>query len=174
MGGEPDGLQQGRRTDVYTSGLQNSLTETWIYDGTNGELLKTLALPPQFAQGPQPGNSGSALGWSSRALGDVNGDSEPDYAAGAPYQDVNGTQEQGRVFFFLSDVPAPQPQPGPAPGPGLPGGFSEGPCGIPGSVGYLNPAKIRVSRATVDSDDEQLYLLAPVTSRARGGDVLGR
>jgi hypothetical protein len=35
----------------------------------------------------------------------------------------------------------------------------------------LNPAKIRVSRATVERDDEQLNLLAPITSRARGGDV---
>ncbi len=149
------------RPDIYTSGLQNRLTETWIYDGTNGKLLKTLALPPQYAQSEQPGNSASALGWSSRALGDVNGDGEPDYAAGAPYQDVKGTQDQGRVFFFLSNLSAPPAPPAPAPP-------AVGQCGSPGAAGYLNPAKLRVSRARVLREGRRLDVLAPITSLADG------
>jgi hypothetical protein len=38
-------------------------------------------------------------------------------------------------------------------------------------VGYLNPAKMRVSRVRVLREDRRLDVLAPITSRARGGDV---
>jgi hypothetical protein len=115
-------------------------------------------LPPSEAQGPEPGNNGSSLGWSSRAPGGLNGDGEPDYVAAAPYTDVNGTQDQGKVYFFLSNVPDPPASPA-------------GPCGTPGASGYLNPAKLRVSRARVLREDRRLDVLAPITSRARGADV---
>jgi hypothetical protein len=38
-------------------------------------------------------------------------------------------------------------------------------------LGYLNPAKMRVSRARVLREDRRLDVLAPITSRARGGGV---
>jgi hypothetical protein len=71
---------------------------------------------------------------------------------------VNGTQDQGKVYFFLSNVPDPPASPA-------------GPCGTPGASGYLNPAKLRVSRARVLREDRRLDVLAPITSRARGADV---
>jgi hypothetical protein len=45
------------------------------------------------------------------------------------------------------------------------------PCGNPGDPGFRNPAKLRVSRAQVLRGDRRLDVLAPITSRARGGDV---
>ena len=45
------------------------------------------------------------------------------------------------------------------------------PCGNPGGPGFRNPAKLRVSRAQVLREDRRLDVLAPITSRARGGDV---
>jgi hypothetical protein len=56
--------------------------------------------------------------------------------------------------------PEPPPQPPPA-----------SPCGNPDAAGYLHPAKLRVSRARVMGEDRRLDVLAPITSRARGGDV---
>ncbi len=38
-------------------------------------------------------------------------------------------------------------------------------------MGYLNPAKLRVSRARVLREDRELDVLAPITSRALGADV---
>ncbi len=45
------------------------------------------------------------------------------------------------------------------------------PCGNPAAAGYLHPAKMRVSRARVLREDRRLDVLAPVTSRALGGEV---
>jgi len=156
------------RPDLYLSGLSGQNSETYIFDGRDGSLLKTLALPSSEAQASQPGNTGTGLGASSRAPGDLNGDGEPDYAATAATQDVGGVQDQGKLFFFLSDVP---PLPGPPPGPGPGPGPGAGPCGTPGAAGYLNPAKLRVSRARVSREDRELDVLAPITNRALGGDV---
>ncbi|MDQ3092838.1 MAG: hypothetical protein M3R46_14505, partial [Actinomycetota bacterium] len=61
--------------------------------------------------------------------------------------------------------PSPTPPTPPAPTP------PANPCGNPGGAGYLNPAKMRVSRAQVLREDRQLDVLAPITSRARGGEV---
>jgi hypothetical protein len=44
-------------------------------------------------------------------------------------------------------------------------------CGDPDAAGYLHPAKLRVSRARVVGEDREMDVLAPITSRARGGDV---
>ena len=46
-----------------------------------------------------------------------------------------------------------------------------GPCGTPAAVGYLNPAKLRVSRAQVLGKERRLDLMAPITTRARGARV---
>lgn len=82
------------RIDLYISGLAGRNTQTYVFDGRDGSLLKTLALPASEAQADQPGDRGSALGWSSRAPGDLNGDGEPDFVAAAPFQNVGGSQDR--------------------------------------------------------------------------------
>jgi len=123
------------RIDSYVSNLQGQVTTTSIFDGRNGLLLRNLGLGP-LAQRNLPirgpgaqTNNGSSLGWSSRAPGDLNRDGEPDYVAAAPYQDVNGKRDQGKVFFFLSNTrtPAgPRPNYYPPPSGGCPSGTSAG------------------------------------------------
>jgi hypothetical protein len=151
-------------TDLYISSTGSDDGKTYVFDGRDGSLLKTLALPATEIQPNIEGDRGSGL--NGRALGDVNGDGEPDFAAGASNQDVNGVRDQGRVFFFLSNVPEPLAAPAPAPP-----AAGAGSCGTPGAAGYLNPAKLRVSRARVLRSDRRLDVLAPITTRARGGEV---
>jgi hypothetical protein len=69
--------------------------------------------------------------------------------------------------------PSPTPPTPPSPTPPTPTAPtpSANPCGNPGGAGYLNPAKMRVSRAQVLREDRHLDVLAPITSRARGGEV---
>ncbi|MGI8412818.1 MAG: VCBS repeat-containing protein, partial [Solirubrobacteraceae bacterium] len=108
---------------------------TFIFDGKTGALLKALVLPRSDAQ---PGdtlangddNNGSNLGWTVAAPGDLNGDGQPDYVAGSPFEDVGGAglplncqaptpgcvQDVGREYFFYSNVPAPKPPPPPPSG----------------------------------------------------------
>ncbi|MDQ3647379.1 MAG: hypothetical protein M3433_02110 [Actinomycetota bacterium] len=108
------------RIDSYVSNLQGQNTTTSIFDGRNGLLLKNLGLGPLGQRslpvlgGQGSTNNGSSLGWSSRAPGDLNGDGEPDYVAAAPYQDVNGNRDQGKVFFFLSNTGTAPPAGPPA------------------------------------------------------------
>jgi hypothetical protein len=149
-------------TDIYISPSNGQDGETYIYDGRDGSLLRTLALPGIEAQPSQPGDGGTNL--LTRAMSDLNGDGEPDYVAGTGGQDVEGTQNQGRVFFFLSNLSAPPAAPAPP-------AAGAGSCGTPGGAGYLNPAKMRVSRARVLREDRELDVLAPITTRARGADV---
>ena len=153
--------------DLYVGANAGGTGETFVFDGRDGSLLKTLAVPADEVQPREAGN-GNATSLTTRALGDLNGDGEPDYVGGAGGQDVNGRQDQGRLFFFQSNVPGPPPG-GPPPGGGPPAGA--GPCGQPGGAGYLNPAKMRVSRARVLREDRELDVLAPITTRARGADV---
>jgi hypothetical protein len=153
-------------TDLYISPSNGQDGQTYIYDGRDGSLLKILALPGPEIQPSQPGNGGTNL--LTRAMGDLNGDGEPDFVGSTGGQDVEGTQDQGKLYFFLSNVPGPPAAPAaPAP-PASPGA---GPCGQPGGAGYLNPAKMRVSRARVLREDRELDVLAPITTRARGADV---
>lgn len=95
---------------------------TYVFDGRNGALLKSLELGP-FGQGGGEGNLGSNLGWSAIAPGDLNADSEPDFVAGAPFQDVGENKDEGSSFVFLSRVrgaAGPPPGAGSAPFPGCP------------------------------------------------------
>jgi len=120
------------RPDLYVSNLQGKNTETNVYDGRDGSLLKTLALPASEAQASVPGNMGSGLGWSSRAPGDLNGDGEPDFVAAAPGTDMGGNRDQGKVYFFLSNVPPGTPPvapPGTPPGTPSTGGPASGQAG---------------------------------------------
>ena len=70
-----------------------------VMDGSTGSALKVLDLPESCQQN-------AALGWSIAAPGDLNGDGDPDFVAGAPLFDIpqgNGTVNQGMVFTFVSD-----------------------------------------------------------------------
>jgi Mg-chelatase subunit ChlD len=69
--------------------------------------------------------------------------------AGAPEPDTSASPP--------SQPPTPQPS-----------GAQTNPCGVPGSAGYLNPSKLRVSRARVLRGERAFDVLAPITSRARG------
>jgi hypothetical protein len=168
----PTDYNKDGTTDLYISGLAGVMTQTYVFDGRDGSLLKELELPASLAQENQTGNTGSALGWSARAPGDLNGDCEPDFVAAAPFQDVGGVQDQGRVFFFLSNGPSACPPPPPPPVPPTPpvppAPPVVGTCGNPDAAGYLYPAKMRVSRAQVLRSDRRLDVFAPITSRARG------
>jgi len=99
--------------DLFVGGLGGGDHEVYVSNGKDGSPLKTLALPASEIQPTVGKNSGTELGAGLRALGDVNGDGEPDYVTGAAYQDVGGRQDQGKLYFFLSNVPpVPVVQPG--------------------------------------------------------------
>ncbi|MDQ6749909.1 MAG: FG-GAP-like repeat-containing protein [Actinomycetota bacterium] len=125
--------------DLLTGGIGGNDREIYVNNGRDGSPLKTLRLSDADFQPNVPGNSGSELGTGARALGDINGDCEPDYAAGAAYQDVAGAQNQGKVFFFLSRGSCPV-----GPGPsgsltstGMTGGFDTSAPGV-SSYGLTN------------------------------------
>ncbi len=92
--------------DLFVGGIGPDDHEVYVIDGKTGSPLKTLALPASDFQRSVPGNDGSELGTGSRALGDINGDGQPDFVAGAAYQDVGGNVDEGKVFFFVSSVPS--------------------------------------------------------------------
>lgn len=76
---------------------------TYVFDGKDRTLLKALELPKRMRQqGGTYKNNGPALGWTIAAPGDLNNDGLPDYVAGAPFTDVGGTKDQGRIVLFLS------------------------------------------------------------------------
>lgn len=47
-------------------------------------------------------------GWGLAAPGDLNRDGEPDYLGGAPFMDLGGNPDQGRIYAFLSEVRCPR------------------------------------------------------------------
>ena len=79
--------------------------ETHVFEGRTGGLLRSLLLPPSDAQQSTATNNGPSLGWGLAAPGDINGDGEPDYLAGAPFLDVGANQDQGQVYTFTSRRP---------------------------------------------------------------------
>ena len=108
--------------------LVNQSGGTYVFNGKDGSLLKSLELPASDAQPGASGNNGSNLGWGMAAPGDLNGDGEPDYVAGAPFEDVDPSganafncqaptpgclQDVGRQVFFYSNVPPVSPPPAP-------------------------------------------------------------
>ena len=81
---------------------------TYVMNGANGSLHKVLELPETCEQPPTRQNRSPALGWSLAAPGDLNGDGDPDFVAGAPFFDIpqgNNTwnRDQGMVFSFVSN-----------------------------------------------------------------------
>jgi hypothetical protein len=112
----------------HAVGGANQSGGTFVFDGRDGSLLKSLTLPSSDAQPGipaavpgGPSNNGSNLGWGLAAPGDLNGDGQPDYVAGAPFEDGGGSglpfncqaptlgcvQDVGREYFFYSFVPVP-------------------------------------------------------------------
>jgi hypothetical protein len=74
--------------DVDTSADQG---RAYVFSGATGSLLFTLDTPNPQAQ-PYFG-----LGL---AVGDVNGDGKAEVAVGAPYEDVDANEDQGRAYVF--------------------------------------------------------------------------
>ncbi len=141
--GRPD-LYVGQSPHTVSGSDQSG--GTYVFNGVDGSLLKSLELPPGVRQPGSPGDLGSNLGWSVAAPGDLNGDGEPDFLAAATFQNV-GNKDEGRGFVFLSRVPSPAPGPGPGPGPG----GDEG--------GRLRPNLLRPSARAVQRGDKVLVRL---------------
>lgn len=72
---------------------------TYVLNGTNGALLKALELPTACQQ------TDARLGWTVSSPGDLNGDGEPDYVAGAPYFDRTPNTDEGVMLVFMSNEP---------------------------------------------------------------------
>lgn len=90
------------RPDLYVG----SFNGTAVFDGRNGALLKNLDLPPSELAAQPPGNTN--YGRSVAAPGDLNGDGDPDYVAGAPGFDVGANVDEGRLYAWLShDIDLP-------------------------------------------------------------------
>lgn len=119
--------RKGATPDLYVGASPHHVAgvsedgETNVFDGRDGTLLKSLPLPEAFRGQPNDTNNlGPNLGWTVAAPGDLNGDGEPDYLAGAPFVDVGNNQDEGLVLAFVSSVPpAASPTPTPAPPPVL-------------------------------------------------------
>lgn len=75
---------------------------SYVFDGRNGKLLKALPLPAGDRQTATEENGGPRLGWDVATPGDLNGDGQPDFIAGATFTDVGAKVDQGRMYVFLS------------------------------------------------------------------------
>ncbi len=90
---------------------QDGRGKAFVFDGSNGALLRTLDAPPS--------PSSAAFGWSVAGAGDLNQDGTPDIVVGAPYTTVGENSVQGRVYAFsgrdgalLYALDDPQPRAG--------------------------------------------------------------
>ncbi len=128
--GTPD-LYVGKEPHHAVGVADDQSGGTYVFNGKDGSLLKSLVLPASDAQPGVPpvkpgdrGNVGSNLGWTLIAPGDLNGDGEPDFVAGAPFQDADPSgalpfncqaptpgclQDVGREYFFYSNASAATP-----------------------------------------------------------------
>ena len=92
---------------------------TYVFNGPNGALLKIFDLPASDLQpGSSPADTGPQLGRSVAAPGDLNGDGEEDYIAGAPTMNTESHVNEGRLYFFRSRAAGPAPPPAPPVGQG--------------------------------------------------------
>lgn len=99
--GVPDfvvGAPQQMVGDVFQSG------QAFVISGADGLRIHTLDNP--VLDGSTPGFPANApsmfanFGWAVAGMDDVNGDGVPDVAVGAPFQQVGGLFDVGRVFVF--------------------------------------------------------------------------
>ena len=130
--------------------------------------LKDFQPPDEDRQptGPPPLN-GQRYGRTAESPGDLNQDGQPDYVIGAPQTDAGANADQGRVYVYLSKVPA-TPPPGGVPPPGgggLPGG---GTPPVTPAAAPPSPAKLAIARARVIRASRRLDVLALITARASG------
>ena len=101
-------FNRDERPDLYVGssphhGGGSQIGGTYVFRGEDGQLLKALERPESDPQAAGSfTNLGPNLGWGLAAPGDLNGDRQPDYLGGAPFTDVGGSQDQGKVYAFLS------------------------------------------------------------------------
>jgi len=134
--------------DLIVGLLSGTNTVVQIMDGRDGStVLKTLRLP---AADLQPGDT-TTFSQGIAAPGDLNNDGEPDYAVTAQNLDVGSNVNQGRLYFYVSNVPPGTPPPGtPPPGtppPGTPPVITP-PAAAPILSGLsLSPFRFRAARS---------------------------
>lgn len=125
LDGKQDELFLGQNSSGTLSGGGASIFGIPSMFGPNAvaPALKDFRPPVADRQptGPPPAN-GLRFGRTVEAPGDLNGDCEPDYVIGAPFTDVGGNVDQGRVYLELSNGPSKcpvgqPPPPGARPGP---------------------------------------------------------
>ncbi len=75
---------------------------SYVFNGKDGSLLKALELPVGDRQTSTSSDLGPNLGWTNAAPGDLNHDGQPDYLAGAPFENVGPNQDEGSLYVFLS------------------------------------------------------------------------
>jgi len=76
-----------------------------VVDGTNDALLlKALEMPTACRQLGGPGDNGPALGWTVSTPGDLNGDGQADYVAGAPFFNRLPNVDEGVLLAFVSSL----------------------------------------------------------------------
>jgi len=75
---------------------------TYVFDGTNGSPLQALEMPAACRQNGAPGDNGPALGWTVSTPGDLNGDGQADYVAGAPFFNRGSNVDEGVLLAFMS------------------------------------------------------------------------
>ncbi len=74
----------------------NSQGQAFVFSGADGSLLHTLNNPTPQAS--------ASFGAAVAGVGDVNGDDRSDLLVGAPFQDVDSSEEQGQVVLFVSMI----------------------------------------------------------------------
>ncbi len=141
------------RPDLFTSNLAKRNTNVDIFNGPDGAYVRSFSVPAaDQAEEQAAGGAGPGLGNSARAPGDLNGDCEPDYVAGAPYQNVGGQLDQGKVYFFLSNGPSACPAVRPPPVNPPPAGYVNPPPAGSSAFAGCAAATANVTRGTAASN----------------------